>query len=390
MKRRNIRAMKVVALMLLAAVVAVAAPASRDVDITAPDGTRLKATYFPADRPGPGVLLLHMCITTRASWEPVARQLSAAGIHALTIDNRGFGDSGGPRFQGAPADVVQAVRAQWPGDFDAALAWLVSQPGVDKTRIGVGGGSCGVDNAVNLASRHPDVRALVLLAGMTDEKGLDYLTKNPWLPIFSAAAADDQYDNRALDTMRFFADASGNARNRFVGFKDGGHGTEMFDPHPELPRQIVSWFVDALVTSPAVHNAPFKRRATAASEFWSAVNAPRGSAKAAQIFHDARRRDPGAFVFPEAMVNRLAYAKLQGGAADEAVTLFKLNVEAFPASANAQDSLSDGYLALGQNDLALAAAQKCLELLPGDTINDGLKGQLRQLAEQKIAKLKAR
>jgi dienelactone hydrolase len=369
--------------------VLVAAAASRDIDITAPDGTRLKASYFPADRPGPAVVLLHMCITTRASWETVAQQLSAAGIHALTIDNRGFGESGGPRFQGASPDVLRELRGHWPGDFDAALAWLISQPGVDQNRIGVGGGSCGVDNAVNLASRHPNVRALVLLAGMTDDKGLDYLTKNPWLPVFGTAAADDQYDNRALDTMRFFAESSGNARNRFVGFKDGGHGTEIFAPHPELPRQIVAWLIDTLVTSPAGADVAFTRRATPASEFWSAVTQPKGSVKAAQIFRDARRRDRGAFVFPESVVNRVAYAKLQDGAADEAVTLFRLNVEVFPASANAQDSLADGYLALGQNQLALAAAEKCLELLARDTINDRLKAQLRELAAQKIARLKA-
>ena len=89
-------------------------------------------------------------------------------------------------------------------------------------------------------------------------------------------------------------------------------------------------------------------------------------------------------------MNRLAYAQLQGGAADQAVTLFKLNVEAFPTSANAQDSLSDGYLARGQNALALAAAEKTLELLPRDTINERLKTQLRQLAEEKIATLKGK
>ena|SRR5438552_13172584 len=92
--------MKPLVLVLLMVSPAVAAPpAPRDVDITAPDGVKLKATYFAAARPGPAVLLLHMCITTRASWEPVARQLSAVGISALTIDNRGFGESGGPRFE---------------------------------------------------------------------------------------------------------------------------------------------------------------------------------------------------------------------------------------------------------------------------------------------------
>src|SRR5437870_3921378 len=84
---------------------AAAPPVRRDVNIIASDGTDLKATYVAAVRPGPAVLLMQMCITTRTSWEPVARQLSAAGISALTIDNRGFGESGGPRFDPGTPEV---------------------------------------------------------------------------------------------------------------------------------------------------------------------------------------------------------------------------------------------------------------------------------------------
>jgi dienelactone hydrolase len=197
------------------------------VDIIAPDGIVLKATYFAAGRPGPAVLLMHMCITTRTSWEPVAHQLSAAGINALTIDNRGFGESGGPRFDPRTPEVQRQLNDQWPADFDAAFAWLVAQPGVDKSRIGAAGGSCGVNNAVKLASRHPEVRSLVLLAGGTDSAGVKYLETNPWLPIFSAAAADDEFDSQAPQLMRWFAEVSGNTRNRFVGFNDGRHGTEI-------------------------------------------------------------------------------------------------------------------------------------------------------------------
>jgi len=36
-------------------------PAPRIVDLTSPDGTHLKATFFAAVKPGPGVLLLHQC-----------------------------------------------------------------------------------------------------------------------------------------------------------------------------------------------------------------------------------------------------------------------------------------------------------------------------------------
>jgi tetratricopeptide (TPR) repeat protein len=146
------------------------------------------------------------------------------------------------------------------------------------------------------------------------------------------------------------------------------------------------------------------------TEFWAAVNQPGGAARAAKIFRDARKSDANALVFPEFALNLLGYERLQSAGIDaggvgsrtasppdqsnasqaknEALELFKLNVEAFPTSANAEDSLADGYLAVGQNDLALAAERKCLELLPGDKINDQFKSQIRQAAEQKIAKLK--
>jgi dienelactone hydrolase len=389
--------MKSLLLVLLVASSAAAQPAPRDVDLAAPDGTRLKGSYFDVAQPGsrshPAVLLLHMCNTTRVSWEPVARQLAAAGISALTIDNRGFGDSGGPRFEGATPAVQRELTDKWAGDFDAAFAWLSGQPAVEKERIGVGGGSCGVDNAVKVARRHPQVISLVLLAGPTDAAGVDYLQTHAWLPLFTAAAADDQYDPHLPETMRWLAEITGNPRNRFVGFKDGRHGTEIFGPHPELPRQIAVWFEDTLVKSPANPGATFTPNKRPIAEFWAAANARGGAAKAADLFRAARRRDRNAFLFPEFILNQLAYVKLQSADQadkDDAVELFKLITEAYPTSANAQDSLADGYAARGQNDLALAAEQKCLELLPADTINEQFKAQLRKVAEEKIAKLRTK
>jgi dienelactone hydrolase len=361
----------------------------KNVDIQASDDTKLRATFFPATKPGPGVLLLHMCNTARKSWEPVAKELAEKGINALTIDNRGFGESGGPRFEGASPDVLKQLNEKWPGDFEATYDYLVAQPGVDKTRIAVGGGSCGVNNALTLAEHHPDVKALVLLAGGTDLAGINYIARRLEMPIFTAAAADDEYNPATLQLMQWFSEISGNPRTKFSGFKDGRHGTEIFGPHPELVHQIAAFLVDTLVASPVDLKAAVTPRKTAASEFWTLVSQPGGATKAAAVFHEARHRDPKAYVFPEMPLNLLGYARLQAGDKEEAVELFKLNTEAYPASANAQDSLSDGYLAAGKNDLALAAEQRCLELLPADTNGAQFKTQLEQAAKDKIAKLKS-
>jgi predicted alpha/beta hydrolase len=77
-------------LLTSSAAFAQSAPPPREVTLSAPDGVQLKATYYAAAQPGPAVLLLHMCNTTRRSWDPLAPQLAAAGIHALSVDLPGI------------------------------------------------------------------------------------------------------------------------------------------------------------------------------------------------------------------------------------------------------------------------------------------------------------
>jgi len=363
------------------------APAPKDVDIAAPDGVKLRATFFASEKPGPGVLLLHMCNTTRKSWEPVAKQLAQSGINALTVDNRGFGESGGPRYDVAAPDAARQIQQQWRADFDAVLQYLASQLGVDKERLAVGGGSCGVDNAVKVAEHHPNTKAMVLLAGNTDPEGDNFIFKRADIPIFTAAADDDEYSPTTVQMMEWYAQLSGNPRSKSVRFAEGRHGTEIFGPHPELVTQITAFYVDTLVTKPG--GPILNPRSTPVREFWELTSHPGDALKAAEMFHKARKKDAKALFFPEPVMNLLGYARLQSGDKQDAVELFKLNVEAYPASANAQDSLSDGYLALGQKDLALAADEKCLELLPADPAPADFKAQLKAAAEKKVAELRA-
>jgi dienelactone hydrolase len=361
------------------------APAPRDIEIAAPDGVKLKATYYAAARPGPVVLLLHMCNTDRKSWEPLGPQLAAAGLHALALDYRGYGESGGERFTDDAQKQQRVVTEKWPGDVDAALAWLGAQPGVDKSRLGAAGGSCGVNQAVQVARRHPEAaRALVLLAGGTDGAGVKFLRANSWLPVFAAAAEDDQYGADFVPSMKWLTDLSGNPRNRFVGFPDGRHGTEIFGPHPELPRQIVEWSVDTLVKAPADPRAPVAAPQSAAARFWAAMEEPGGISRAVEIYREARKRDPKAYLFPEAFVNQMAYERMGASNAKEAIDLCRLNTEAYPASANAFDSLADAYLADGQNEPAMQAAHVAIEMLPADKSSEDFKARVRQSAERKL------
>ncbi len=384
-----VRAAVVMILISAPAAFAQAPPAPRELTVNAPDGTKLAATYYAAAQPGPGVLLLHMCNTTRRSWDPLAPQLAAAGIHALSVDYRGFGDSGGDRYTSLSAqDAQRVVNEKWAGDIDAAYDALLAQAGVDKTRIGAAGGSCGVIQAVALARRHPEVRSLALLAGAIDPDGLTFLTNTPWLPIFGAAASDDQYDASAPEQMRWILAMSGNPRNKFSGFHDGKHGTEIFGPHPELPKQMVAWYADTLVKQPADPNAKVAVKNTPMREFWRKASSPATVGDAVQMFYDAKQQNPNAQLFPEGQLNLLGYLHLQAGRTAEAIRLFRLNTLAYPLSANTYDSLGDAYLAAGQNEMALRMSERALEMLDKDKISDDRKKAIRDSAEQKIAKLK--
>src|ERR1700683_2100296 len=86
----------------------------RVVDLTAPDGPNLKATYFDAGKPGPGVLLLHQCNRDRKVWDGLATQLSGAGMNVLTVENRGFGESGGaPHATLAQPQEAAVEKEKW-------------------------------------------------------------------------------------------------------------------------------------------------------------------------------------------------------------------------------------------------------------------------------------
>lgn len=71
---------------------------------------------------------------------------------------------------------------------------------------------------------------------------------------------------------------------------------------------------------------------------------------------------------PEAMINILGYQSLQAGKADEAIAIFKRNVERYPASANVYDSLAEAYETTGKLELAAPLYEKASTL--GQKNND--------------------
>ncbi len=68
----------------------------------------------------------------------------------------------------------------------------------------------------------------------------------------------------------------------------------------------------------------------------------------------------------EARINSLGYDLLRAKKVDEAIAVFKLNTEDFPASSNTWDSLAEGYMVKGDKKLAIENYKKSLELDPNN------------------------
>jgi tetratricopeptide (TPR) repeat protein len=366
--------------------------APRVVDLKATDGTILKASYFAAAKPGPGVLLLHQSNRTRDSWDGVAPQLAAAGIHTLTLDMRGFGESGTPYLKLTDAERAKAS-SMWPSDVETAFQYLVAQPDVQRDVIGVGGaGWFGVLHSIEAARQHSaQVKSMVLLSGETLQDGLQFLREASQLPgLF--VVDDDEYPP-TVEAMEWLYANSSSPGKKFVHYSaaqdapwiwyetsdaskvpaKGGHGTDMFKPHAELPGIIVDWLVTTLIKTPG--HPPVDALASAAilKELWT----PEGVARARQQLMEARRKDALAQLWPEINVDiigedhvrqaqsdrkagRLREAKIEMNAAIE---IFKLNLFAYPDSADAHSNLADAYLKDGQKDLARQYAEKALAMI---------------------------
>ena len=218
-----------------------AAGQSKDVDLRASDGVVLKATYSSPGRPGPGLLLIHQCNMDRTSWTSIADDLVGAGVHVLTLDLRGFGDSGGEGMSGGFPTLLQKSA----GDADMAFEYLASQSGVDGSRMGVGGASCGGMINADLAARK-EVQALMLLSSPPSEAAVKNMADTPGLAVFGAATEDDPVTVGVADALRAAVAGSKHPHSTAKIYEGTEHGLPMFDKNPDLEPALLAWLKNEL------------------------------------------------------------------------------------------------------------------------------------------------
>jgi dienelactone hydrolase len=231
----------VIGLPALAFAFAIATADPTDLAIATADGLELRATYYAAAGPGPGILLLHQCNRDRHAWTELATELTDAGMHVLAIDFRGFGESTNGRVRAFHTQPKE-LWPQFDDDVERSLAFLQSLPDVQKDRIGVMGASCGGSQALLTSLRNPEILAVGFLSTnlpWIEPTEIDAFEANRRIAVLSIAAVDDT--DAASVERRMFA-GSAHPDSRLILYKGDRHGVPLFEQDPGLPGVIAAWF----------------------------------------------------------------------------------------------------------------------------------------------------
>ncbi|MEE9502044.1 MAG: MBL fold metallo-hydrolase, partial [Candidatus Aminicenantaceae bacterium] len=92
-----------------------------------------------------------------------------------------------------------------------------------------------------------------------------------------------------------------------------------------------------------------------------------GIQAAIKKYHKMKEDQKAKYYFGENDFNALGYRLMGSGKIDEAIEVFKLNIDAFPESWNVYDSLAEAYMTKGANDLAIKYYKKSIILNPENT-----------------------
>ena len=315
-----------------------------------------------------------------------------------------------------PIDLETQMR-----DIEFAAAVAQSQPMVDRSRLALMGWSMGGVVSLLLASRNPNVDAVIGLdASFGAAQWSSMVLGSPYFdirqlraPILALQSGNPKFtggqDPRVVDSLRFadrytsrvgrvthgdFSDFAMVARLFPVNIEDRS-AAEASTGHITIAKTVLA-FLDATLKGQSGSLTALTARA--ADSVISLVHAVRadipdesewvrmlsdiGYDRAVERLRYYQRRYPTLEILRYSVLNRQGYTLRDAGRSALAVSVFRLNAEAHPALADAYDSLADGYIAMGDVSAARAAYQQVLRLLDADrSLSEASKTDYRTRAE---------
>lgn len=220
---------KSLAIVLMFLVLTIALPiplhAREPVTLTASDGVKVYADFYPADsKSRPYILLFHQAGSNRSEYSPIAPRLVKLGFNCLAIDQRSGGDLWGHHNEtvwrlGHSAEYPDVLK-----DLEAALVWAKSSGG--DAKVLVWGSSYSAALVFVLAAKHPDELAGVLSFSPGEYLGgsdvVHHAAAGVSVPIFVTSAKDQE---EIAGAKSILASSPAKIKMQFVPRIAGVHGS---------------------------------------------------------------------------------------------------------------------------------------------------------------------
>jgi len=310
-------------------------------------------------------------------------------------------------------------------DLQYAIGVVHDFPNIDRHRLGVIGYSVGGVVGLNLVMRNTDVDAIVTLDptfGVTPfikmVTGSPYYAppnlRIPWMYMYRVEPATNlavfdalKYSNRYqleitgmlhqdFSSLPMFPPQSAATPTRTHETAKRGHQTvcryilNFFNAHLKRDGRALEFISRSPQGNGAVENiAKFEMRngiqLPPTEEKFLRVMEQGGFEQALKLYNENRSGNPQQSVFSENFLNQLGYRLINQNRLAQAIEIFKLNVDAYPSSANVYDSLAEAYMRSGNREMAIKFYEKSIELNPDnrDAIEavKKLKGALMQKSD---------
>jgi len=107
-----------------------------------------------------------------------------------------------------------------------------------------------VTQSSDLATRHHEIKALMLLSGIASDAAKAYIGTTPGLAVFGAAS---EGDTNAAKGIKEAVESSKNPRSKLKMYLGTEHGVPMFAKNADLEPMVVAWLKEEVLAGGRTH-----------------------------------------------------------------------------------------------------------------------------------------
>ncbi len=212
----------------------------------------LLADYYQGEKHAGGVIVLHDCNNERRAYSAVAKSLAQQGLHTLSVDLRGYGESVSQAYsreavKRQATDIVAyqsemaLITANWPDDLLAMHKFLAKK--TDKNKgISVVASGCTTSYAVALAEKI-NLNSMVMITPQMTYSDKERYKNLVDIPSYFITSSHHQ---NSYTTAQELFTWNGAKRSKLQIFKGTDYNHQLISRKKHLVNDIALWVKSTL------------------------------------------------------------------------------------------------------------------------------------------------